>query len=78
MLDGAVGVVVQAAPHIGEGDELEHHPNGSVTLTPDEVSQLRTLLDSVMAGNRIQATLTHKSQDEYQTLVSLRRGLLDS
>ena len=55
---------------------MEHHPDGSVTLTPDEAGQLRALLDSVMAGNRIQATLTHKSQAEYETLVSLGRGLL--
>jgi hypothetical protein len=55
---------------------VEHHPDGSVTLTPDEVAQLRTLLDSVMAGNRIQATLSHRSQDEYQPLVSLRQSLL--
>lgn len=47
-----------------EGDALEHHPDGSVTLTPDEAGQLRALLDSVMAGNRIQATLNRKSQDE--------------
>jgi hypothetical protein len=57
---------------------VNHHSDGSVTLTPDEVGQLQALLDSVMAGNRIQATLSHKSQDQYQVLVSLRRGLLSS
>jgi hypothetical protein len=59
-----------------KGDVLDHHRDGSVTLTPEEVGQLRALLDSVMAGNRVQATLSRKSQDEYQVLVSLRRGLL--
>lgn len=57
---------------------MEHHPDGSVTLTRDEAGRLRALLDSVMAGNRIQATSTHESQAEYQTLVALRRGLLGS
>lgn len=47
---------------------MDHHSDGSVTLTPEEVGQLRALLDSVMAGNRIQATLSRKSQEEYQVL----------
>lgn len=55
---------------------VDHHTDGSVTLRPEEVGQLRALLDSVMAGNRIQATLSHKSQDEYQMFVYLRHALL--
>ena len=75
-LELAYRVDLRLPPCIAKGDALEHHADGSVTLSPDEAGHLRALLDSVMAGNRIQATLTHKSRDEYQTLVSLRRGLL--
>jgi hypothetical protein len=57
---------------------VERHSDGSVTLTADEVSVLKELFDSLLAGRRLAAGWSAESQARYMRFVELRRGLVGS
>lgn len=57
------------------GGPVEHHSDGSVTLTASEVGDLRKIFASVLAGDRIQASLSEGSVEEYRAFVALHRSL---
>lgn len=52
------------------------HPDGSVTFSKDEAGDLRDIFEAILAGDRIQATLSKTSRERYEKFINLRRTLL--
>jgi hypothetical protein len=43
--------------------QVQHHENGSVTLSPDEAQDLKQLFAAILAGNRIESGFTTASRE---------------
>jgi hypothetical protein len=56
---------------------MKTHPDGTVTLTATEATDLKELFDYLLTGRRLEAGFGADSQARYLRFVALRRALME-